>query len=649
MPNAQSAVVEYPGRTVGTTAAALAPLLEHVRDGCIFVYYDLVIGFLNAAARREIIARVDDPDRFPGENFWDRLGYPAGFPARVAIEDAIAERRPVSLTTRAKFGPDWIEFDVTPLDDGFLVYYRDATTRSAAEEARASSEAELRTTTEQLRVLIDEAPLAVIVVDNDQRVLLWNPAAEAMFQWKANEVVGQPLPTVPPEDEEDLAAMRARLRNGESVRAHPARRRRKDGTLIDVQVSNGILRDASGARIGIIGMVTDMTANRKLEAQLRMAQKMEAIGLLAGGVAHDFNNLLTAIKGFAELLKMSLEATDDSNEFLDEINKAADRAAALTAQLLAFSRRQLLRPEALDLNAHLRDLDRMLHLLLRQEGHLELDLDPGLNPVLADPGQIEQVIVNLIVNARDAIDGRSDGRVTIRTRNAELLHEFAQWGVEDAPGSYVRLDVADNGVGMDHATQARIFDPFFTTKEPGRGTGLGLATVFGIVKQSGGYVWVNSRLNEGTVFSVYLPRASKVRPHSGAVNIVSDGGSKTILLVEDEAGVRRVAKRALEMHGYRVVEAPDGPTALALVAKHDIDLMLTDVMMPGMPGPVLADEVWKRLPGLPVLFMSGHSEEIVREGLLHPSTPFLPKPFTPAKLADKVREVIEAANDVPAV
>jgi two-component system, cell cycle sensor histidine kinase and response regulator CckA len=365
------------------------------------------------------------------------------------------------------------------------------------------------------------------------------------------------------------------------------------------------------------------------------------VGLLAGGVAHDFNNLLTAIKGFTSLLQMSLDESDQATEFLGEINKAADRAASLTAQLLAFSRRQLLRPEPLDLNARVRDLERMLRLLLREDGHLVLKLDPRLHQVLADPGQIEQVILNLVVNARDAIHGIEGGTVTISTSNAELRDEFAQWGVMEAPGSYVRLEVADNGVGMDRATIARIFDPFFTTKEPGQGTGLGLATVFGIVKQSGGYVWTESTPGRGAAFTVYLPQSKGVQRTSGPIGIGEIGGTERILLVEDENSVRRVARRALELNGYTIFEAADGPTALRLAAENEIDLLVTDVMMPGMLGPEVAAELVKSRPGLRILFMSGHSDEIVRGGLLNPATPFLAKPFTPAQLALKVREALD--------
>ncbi|MEO8336370.1 MAG: response regulator [bacterium] len=627
----------------GEAARELAPLLEHVRDACIHVDEEMRVGFLNLVARRDQESVGIDPGQFPGNSLWDLLEYSVTTPARVAVEQAARERLPTHFTTRGNYGTYWIEVDVAPLESGgCLIYYRDATFRSNAAEARAASESELRMTSERLRVLIDAAPLAVLVIDLDSHVLHWNPEAEKMFLWKSDDVVGKPLPTIPADERDSYDRNLEVARNGGSFKAFPARRQRKDGIILDVQISASPLRDRSGAVTGAIVMVSDVTAHRKLEAQLRMAQKMEAVGLLAGGVAHDFNNLLTAIKGFASLLQMTLDESDSATEFLGEINKAADRAAALTAQLLAFSRRQLLRPEPLDLNARVRDLDRMLRLLLRDDGELTLELAPQLNQVLADPGQIEQVILNLVVNARDAIHGRDDGVVSIRTSNAMLEKEFAQWGVQDAPGPYVRLDVIDNGVGMDRATQSRIFDPFFTTKEAGHGTGLGLATVFGIVKQSGGYVWVESTPGHGSMFSVYLPRSENIARQSGPTGIVGTGGTETILLVEDEEAVRRVARRALEMHGYTIIDAADGPTALALAAANAIDLVLSDVMMPGMPGPTLVEELRRREPGLSVLFMSGHTEEVIRDHLLDPSIPFLAKPFTPTQLAQKVREALDA-------
>jgi len=388
----------------------------------------------------------------------------------------------------------------------------------------------------------------------------------------------------------------------------------------------------------------DVSEQRRLEAQLRAAQKMEAVGLLAGGVAHDFNNLLTAIKGFASLLQMTMGPDDESHEFVDEIVKASDRAAGLTSQLLAFSRRQLRRPERIDLNARVRDLERMLRLLVSEGGGLELRLDPTLGLVHADPGQVEQIVLNLAVNARDAIAGRPGGRITIATSNVALRDEFKRWRVEPAPGEYVRLDVRDNGVGMDAATQARIFEPFFSTKASGHGTGLGLATVYGIAKQSGGYVWVQSAMGEGSTFSVYLPRAADALPAvDDASHPVHQGD--VVLLVEDEDGVRRVARRALELNGFRVIDAADGARAVELVrATPSIGLLVTDVMMPGMLGPEVADAVHEIVPGLPVLYMSGHAEEVARAGLIDPSIPFLAKPFSPDRLVEKVREVLAVSR-----
>ena len=622
-------------------AHPLARLVEHLRDGCIFVDFDMRVAFLNAAARRDARSRGDDPDRYPGGDLWELLQYGDDVSARLAVERAARDRVVTFFTTRGTHGPFWVEVDVVPLEEGCLIYYRDATHRRVAEDRRIASEVELRLTNERLRILLGDAPLAVFVLDDEAHVLHWNPAAEKMFQWTSDEVVGRPLPFVPEEERAGFEENLAKMRSGGSLGAVPERRRRKDGVILDVQISSSPMRNEGGDVVGAIVMAMDVTSQRKLEMQLRMAQKMEAVGLLAGGVAHDFNNLLTAIKGFSSLLQMSLEHDEQSIEFLGEINKAADRAAALTAQLLAFSRRQLLRPEPLDLNARIRDLDRMLRMLLREHGSLHLSLATDLNQVLADPGQIEQVILNLLVNARDAIRGVAGGSVSIRTSNAELKGEFTQWGVIDAPGPYVRLDVVDNGIGMDRATQARIFDPFFTTKEAGQGTGLGLATVFGIVKQSGGYVWVESEPGIGSTFTVYLPFAQGAERRSGPNHAMSGSGNEQILLVEDEDAVRRVVRRALEVHGYRVHEAADGPSAIVLAGTIEFDMVLTDVMMPGMIGPVMVRELRRDRPSLPVLFMSGHTDGIVRDGLIDPNTPFLPKPFTPAQLAQKIRELLD--------
>jgi PAS domain S-box-containing protein len=584
-----------------------------------------------------------DPAEVIGRSIWDVAPFLCRTVAAAEFERVRAGDGPVHFDLRDPATDRCFELDAMLAGDQMAVYWRDVTAARRTEEARSSSDAELRATHRRLEEMIAGAPLAVMVLDNDTNVLMWNESSVEMFQWTAEEVIGRPLPTIPPEEREAFDAMRSRERRAEYIRAQSARRMRKDGTILDVQVSTAPLRDRDGAVIGVIGMVADVSEQRRLEAQLRMAQKMEAVGLLAGGVAHDFNNLLTAIKGFGSLLQMAIPSGEESAEFVDEIVKAADRAAALTAQLLAFSRQQLLRPEPIDLNARVRGLERMLGLLVSEGGELALDLDPALGLVLADPGQVEQIVLNLAVNARDAITSREGGRITIATRNATLRDEFTGWRVKPAPGEYVRLDVRDNGVGMDAATQARIFDPFFTTKATGHGTGLGLATVYGIAKQSGGYVWVQSAPGEGSTFTVFLPRAHDLPRESPVAVEQPTGGSHLVLLVEDEEGVRRVSRRALELHGYRVLEASNGDDALALAAAHPIRLMISDVMMPGMLGPALAKQVHRLLPDLPVLFMSGHTDQVVREGLLDPSVPFLPKPFTPSQLVASARQLLDCA------
>jgi len=629
------------------SVASLPPELafvEGLRDALVLLDADWRVTFLNARGRSAVAAAGLDPAAMMHRSVW------AAFPSleRSAAADELRRVRagggPVHFDFRDDAHQRWYEIDAMAVGDRLAVYWRDVTTVRRAEAARDTSEAETLAAHRRLEDLVAGAPLAIMVLDQHSNVIMWNAAAEEMFQWKSSEVLGQRLPTIPEEEEAAFEALRARESTGESIRSLAARRRRKDGTVLDVQISTAPIRDRDGTVVGVIGMIADVSEQRRLEAQLRMAQKMEAVGLLAGGVAHDFNNLLTAIKGFASLLQMTIAPTDESHEFVGEIVKAADRAAALTAQLLAFSRRQLLRPERIDLNARVRDLERMLALLVSEGGGLELQLDPALGLVHADPGQVEQIVLNLAVNARDAIGGRTGGRITISTSNVTLRDEFALWRVAPAPGEYVRLDVSDDGAGMDAATQARIFDPFFTTKAPGQGTGLGLATVYGIVKQSNGFVWVQSAPGEGTTVSVYLPRAAEAaRTAEDPALPVSRGG--VVLLVEDEDGVRRVARRTLELHGYRVIEAADGARAIELArTTPSIGLLITDMMMPGMLGPAVAAAVQAIIPGLPVLFMSGHADDVARGGLLDPSIPFLAKPFTTQELADRVRELLDAAR-----
>ena len=387
----------------------------------------------------------------------------------------------------------------------------------------------------------------------------------------------------------------------------------------------------------------------KLEEQLRMSQKMEAIGSLAGGVAHDFNNLLSVILSYTGFAMEGVRDGDPLKDDLLEVKKAGERAAALTRQLLAFSRKQVLQPVALSLNQSAIGVEKMLQRILGEDIDLVQTLAPDLGLTLADPGQIEQVLMNLVVNARDAMP--EGGKLTIETSNVEIDEEYAARHVAVKPGSYVQLAVSDTGCGMDEQTRTHIFEPFFTTKEKGKGTGLGLSTVYGIVKQSGGNIWVYSELGQGTTFKVYLPRdfsataATDIKPSTVTKRAT---GTETILVVEDEEALRKVALRTLGAAGYKVLTASDGDDALLKSTQHagDIHLLLTDVVMPRMSGRVLAQNLLRARPAIKVLYMSGYTDNaIVHHGVLDAGTQFLAKPFTSAALMEKVREVLDEGTD----
>ena len=505
------------------------------------------------------------------------------------------------------------------------------------------AERALREANEHLAAVIQSSPLAIYTLDPTSTVQTWNRAAEALYGWPAEEVIGRPLPTIG-QDVEDHGRLRDRVLRGESLRGVEVTRRRKDGTLVNISLSVAPLHDAAGRVAGMLSLAADVTEMRQLEVQYRQAQKMEAVGRLAGGIAHDFNNLLTAIIGTTALVLEDLGLESRVRLDIQEIEKAAKRAAGLTRQLLIFSRQQVLEPRALDLNALVGNLEKMLHRLIGED--IELRTKPAalLGAVRADPGQLEQAIVNLVVNARDAMP--QGGRLTIETADVELDRGYVVGHVPTQPGPYVLLAISDTGVGMDGATKARLFEPFFTTKEPGRGTGLGLATVYGIVKQSGGYIWVYSELGRGTTFKIYLPRVAETpeAPESTTGTPTQVGGSETLLVVEDQEEVRKLTKRVLAARGYTVLAARNGAEALEIVAQHpsQIHLMITDVVMPGMNGRELAQLACARRSDLKVLYVSGYTgEAVLQHRLLEPGVAFLQKPFTPDVLARKTREVLD--------
>jgi PAS domain S-box-containing protein len=421
----------------------------------------------------------------------------------------------------------------------------------------------------------------------------------------------------------------------------------KQGEARTVLASGRPILDSEGNKLGAVAAMIDITERKHLEQQFRQSQKMEAVGHLAGGVAHDFNNFLTIITGYGQMIQRNLEPGSSMRAHVDEILKSGERAAALTRQLLAFSRRQEFSPRMLDLNTVVGSTKNMIHLLIGNNIELLTVLPAGLGFVRGDPGQIEQIIMNLAVNARDAMP--NGGSMTLETSNVELDEAYARGHVQVKPGSYVMLAVTDTGCGMDSSTQAHIFEPFFTTKDPGKGTGLGLATVYGIVKQHGGNIWVYSEPGQGTAFKIYFPRvetgAAKTEPHRAAAPELR--GSETILVVEDEQAVRSLMVRMLRSMGYWVLEASRADEALMVCLRHKgpVHLLLTDVVMPQKSGRDLIDQLRPLRPDIKVLFTSGYTEEALRRKVLERDAAFIPKPFTEETLARKVRDVLDEGKD----
>ena len=516
---------------------------------------------------------------------------------------------------------------------------------------RRRVEGQLREGQELFKAFMDNSPAVAFMKDEDGGYVYANGTFERRFNLTVGDWFGKtdfdlwPAEVARRLREHDEAVLSAGTA-AEIVEAIPA----PGGIRRDWLSLRFPLRDADGRRF-LAGMAIDITERRQAEAalresegQLRQSQKLEAVGQLAGGIAHDFNNLLTAITGYSQLTLRRLGPDDPLRRNIEEIMKAGERAASLTRQLLAFSRKQILQPKVLDLNAIVADMDNMLRRLIGEDIDVLTVLGAELGRVEADAGQIEQVIMNLAVNARDAMP--AGGKLTIATANVELSEAYSRQHVSVRPGRYVMLAVSDTGCGMDPETQARIFEPFFTTKEVGKGTGLGLSTVYGIVKQSGGHLWVYSELGHGTTFKVYLPRVDEEPnvPQVTAARAARPRASETLLIVEDEEGVRGLLREVFQGEGYQVLEAASGSEAVKIYREYegDIHATLTDVVMPGMGGREIAEYASRLRPGMKVIFMSGHTDEsIVHHGVLDPGVHFLEKPFTPDALLYKVRLVLD--------
>jgi PAS domain S-box-containing protein len=511
---------------------------------------------------------------------------------------------------------------------------------------RRRAEEGLRRNESILSLLFEQNPLPIWLYEIETlQFLRVNRAAMDLYGYSAEEFERMTMPEIWPASQQDEEFDRTKRPEAKLGEREFWMHQTKPGRTFEVELISHELAYA-GKRVGLV-VAQDISERRHLESQLRQAQKMEAVGRLAGGVAHDFNNLLMVIKGHTELLLNALDSSNQIVRKIEQIDKSADRASALTRQLLAFSRRQVLQPEVINVNAIVEEMGKLLPRLIGEDIELIIRTDKKVGSVRADASQMEQVIMNLAVNARDAMP--SGGKLVIETANANIEQVYTATHPLMRPGAYVQLVVTDSGTGMDAETQAHIFEPFFTTKEKGKGTGLGLATVYGIIKQSGGFIWVYSELGKGTSFKIYLPRVENAEERTATPRPMAEvpRGTETVLLTEDEQDVREIARQFLESGGYRVIEAKDGADAIRLAAAHrgEIQLLVTDMVMPGMTGQELAVRLQSEHPGLNVVFMSGYSEHAATEMAdADPSVRLLTKPFSRAAILRTVGQILRGVG-----
>jgi PAS domain S-box-containing protein len=501
----------------------------------------------------------------------------------------------------------------------------------------------------RLDAVIQASPLATLALDRDGKVTSWNPTAEHIFGWSAEEAVGSCPPFATGRSEEFMQEVIERSLRGEFIAGLEATQKRKDGTSFSAAIWTARLDDRAEGVSGILVMVADVSDRKQLEEQLRLSQKMEAVGRLAGGVAHDFNNLLTVINGYGSMLTDSLKGNPYAHAYAEEIVSAGTRAADLVSQLLTFSRRRITQPKPIEANQLVRDMEGMLRRIITEHIELTTVLDPDSGWIQADVNQMEAALLNLATNARDAMP--TGGVLWIGTARVEVTAmDKRLGGAGMTPGSYVRLSVRDTGQGMNKETQRHLFEPFFTTKEVGKGTGLGLPSVYGGVQQNHGSIVVESEVGQGSTFSIYLPRLERpnLLESRHAPPRSRSNGSETILLVEDESAVRRMMFEALTRTGYRVWEATNGADAIRKFGGQigEVDLLVTDVMMPVMNGLRLAEELRSRRPSLNVVFMSGHAEDVISgQGRVSPAADLLQKPFLPDVLVQRVRGILDRTSD----
>ncbi len=625
-------------RSLRAEKSRLEALIRGMKEGVVFADAQDNVALLNAAAEDICEETSAGP---PGnqllrhyrcniEQFTDKI-------------QAIKEGRLAYYAGAASYRDRDFEVTISPIRRdadyvGTVMIFHDMTVRKRMEGV-------LRETSESLQAIIQSSPLAIIALDPSGNVKVWNKAAEQIFGWSADEAIGHFMPIVPDDKQAEFRGLCERVLQGELLSEIAVRRQRKDGSPVEVRISAAPLYDSKGNVSGIMALLADFTELKKLEDQLRHAQKMEAVGQLAGGIAHDFNNILTAIIGYGSLMVKKMQEDDPLRHNVEQILAASGRAANLTKSLLAFSRKQILNIRPVNVNEIIIRVEGLLSKVIGEDIELKLALTDKELTVSADSGQIEQLLMNLAANARDAMPG--GGVLTIETGLMELDEEYRKIHSYGKRGEYAVISVSDTGVGMDEATRKRIFEPFFTTKEVGKGTGLGLAMVYGMIKQHKGYINVTSELGKGTTFKMYLPRVLKgVDEETKSLErIGSIGGTETILLAEDNADVRKLTRAMLEEAGYTVIEAEDGEEALnSFMGSEDkVRLLLLDVIMPKKNGREVYEEIRGNHPAMKALFMSGYTANIIhKKGILEKELNFISKPVDPAEFLRMVRNILDA-------
>jgi PAS domain S-box-containing protein len=637
-------------------------LLETLPDAIVAVDCDGTIVQVNSQAqdlfgydRHELLGQKVEmlvPESFRNQHHHHRENFVEAPKTRRMGAD-------LDLYGRRRNGSEFpVEISLSPVstENGTFVLsaIRDISDRKRiAEELRRANEELHRRTAEQLgeyrsklALIIDSSEDAILSKDLSGVITSWNRGAEHIYGYRADEVIGKHISLLTPSDRPDeISEILQKIRKGETIEHYQSVRVTKDGRRLDVSISVSPLRDATGEIIGASAIARDVTAQKRAEGQLRQAQKMEAIGRLAGGVAHDFNNVLAIINACTEFLRDRIDPVSEPSRYVENIKKATERGSSLTKQLLAFSRASTIQPRILDVNERLHDISKLLRPLLGDDVEILIVPRSASAIVEVDPGQLDQIVLNLAVNARDAMP--RGGKFILETGAVRLDDGFAEQHQALTPGKYVLLAVSDTGTGMDEATISRIFEPFFTTKGVGKGTGLGLATVYGIVKQSAGHIMVYSEPGKGTTFKIYLPSADhKIgfasKPEPETVSPKREG--TTILLVEDDEVMRSLTRQLLQEHGYSVVEANDGKSALEWVQSHPgaIDLLLTDVVMRHMSGPELVERLNASHPTLRVVYMSGYTGELIAEReVLKRGITLLEKPFTRTALLNTIHTAME--------